>query len=213
MATNYNLVLESEKKLKKMILNYVKYCGETHKRMWNKVWNVVDNHTNIDSVYRKIKTSESMERDLIDECIWIISKDSPKTNHLRIIVSIIYQAKDIEIAITYALSMIKIIDRKQINIEDLTILEPLVKRYLEVIDELWDLYKDNKLKEKNETAKEISHNFLELSFSVNKTLKEKYSQKDIEDKYFPLSMIIKNIESTIERLKTIFSIISYNDEY
>lgn len=208
MAINYNSMIKSEKELSKSIINYVSFCEEVHTKLWNKIKEGIDYNQIIDSIERKIKKSDYMESDLIDECIWIISKDTPRANHLRKIVSFIYQTKDIERAISYSLTIIKTISRNNLEINKLKNIEKIVIDYLKLISSFIKLYKDKKENDKFEKAEELTLVFQKSSHEVSKKIKKEINI----EKYLAINIIIKNIESTVERLKSIFAIVNYNEE-
>ncbi|MGL5522184.1 MAG: hypothetical protein ACRDAW_02860 [Metamycoplasmataceae bacterium] len=208
MSTNYKLVLASEKKLKKLVFDFISFCYETHKCMWEKIWERKEFFDVFDWVNKRVLLAQEMERDLVDECIWIISKDSPRANHLRIIISFIYQTKDIERAINYASSIMKTISRTSISLKELEMIKDLIEKYLKTMKELISLYDSKVNSSKFETSEIIVSNFSDFAWSINKPLKSKIKD-DLhdDDKYFLLYTIMKNIENSIGRLKNIFHVI------
>lgn len=209
MSTNYNLVIKSEKHLQKMILEFVTYCYDVHKKMWDKIWEKEDFLDIAEWVNKKMKISFEKERDIIDECIWIISKDSPRANHLRVIISFIYQSKDVERAINYCSPIIKTILRTSVERTDLKELKEVTKAYLSVIDNFRKIYIDKKIKNKIEEVELIIKKFNEISWGKKKQLK---SVKENDDRVFLINSIVKNLENTIERLKNVFVVVTTNEE-
>lgn len=209
MSTNYNILLKSEKKLKELILSYILLMHEIHKKLWvdtNKYIN--DNlHIIFDNVERRLKRSKDMEDELLDECIWTISKDDPRANHLRFIISIIYSTKDISRSCEYAQSIAKIIIRNNINQEVIKNFIPLSNLYLEYIENLLKLNKSN------------SNNKLDLFDELNINFESKYEkfQKEINKSFgkdeviqYQLNQISRLVFSVIEKLQSIFSTIFFS---
>ena len=109
MSTNYNILLKSEKKLKELTVSYLALIHEIHQKLWNDV----DKHVSsedisliFDNTERRQKRSLVMEDELLDECIWTISKDDPRANHLRFIISVICSTKDLTRASEYSQSIL-----------------------------------------------------------------------------------------------------------
>lgn len=209
MSTNYNILLKSEKKLKDLILSYILLMHEIHKKLWldtNKYIN--DNlHIIFDNVERRLKRSKDMEDELLDECIWTISKDDPRANHLRFIISIIYSAKDISRSCEYAQSIAKIIVRNNINQNVIKNFMPFSKLYLEYIE--------NVIKLNNSS----SNNKIDLFDELNINFENKYEkfQKEINKNFdkdeviqYQLNQISRLIFSVIEKLQSIFSTIFFS---
>lgn len=209
MSTNYNILLKSEKKLKELILSYILLMHEIHKKLWidtNKYIN--DNlHIIFDNVERRLKRSKDMEDELLDECIWTISKDDPRANHLRFIISIIYSTKDISRSCEYAQSIAKIIVRNNINQDVIKNFMPLSKLYLEYIE--------NVMKLNNST----SNNKIDLFDELNINFENKYEkfQKEINKSFgkdeviqYQLNQISRLVFSVIEKLQSIFSTIFFS---
>ena len=209
MSTNYNILLKSEKKLKDLILSYILLMHEIHKKLWadaNKYIN--DNlHIIFDNVERRLKRSKDMEDELLDECIWTISKDDPRANHLRFIISIIYSTKDISRSCEYAQSIAKIIVRNNINQDVIKNFMPLSKLYLEYIE--------NVMKLNNGT----SNNKLDLFDELNINFENKYEkfQKEINKSFgkdeviqYQLNQISRLVFSVVEKLQSIFLTIFFS---
>ena len=209
MSTNYNILLKSEKKLKDLILSYILLMHKIHTKVWadtNKYIN--DNlHIIFDNVERRLKRSKDMEDELLDECIWTISKDDPRANHLRFIISIIYSTKDISRSCEYAQSIAKIIVRNNINQDVIKNFMPLSKLYLEYIE--------NVMKLNNGT----SNNKLDLFDELNINFENKYEkfQKEINKSFgkdeviqYQLNQISRLVFSVVEKLQSIFLTIFFS---
>ncbi len=205
MATNYNSLITSEKNLKKMVMEFLEYSFATHEKLWKYIFNQEDGHKIIDSIESRVKEAEQKERDLVDECIWTISKDDPRANHLRFVISIIYSAKDIAIATNYSLTIAKTFVRKQINQNHIIMIEDLSKNYLDLLQKYMKIYKDKKIRDIFDQTEKMYSDFIELSHEVMKAIKLQLANEDNELDYFPISQIVKSMEITIERIKSIFA--------
>ena len=192
MATNYNSLITSEKNLKKMVFEFLEFSLSTHTKLWKYILREEDGHKIIDSIAVRVKEAEQKERDLVDECIWTISKDDPRANHLRFVISIIYSAKDIAIATSYSLAIAKMV-------------QDLSKNYLELLQKYIKIYKDKKIKDIFEQTEKMYSEFIELSHEAIKNIRTELTKEDNELDYFPISQIVKSMEGTVERIKSIFA--------
>ena len=144
MSTNYNILLESEKKLKELIIEYIHLVHEIHFKLWRDIEKDKDELRSVlDNVERRLQKSKVLEEELLDECIWTISKDDPRANHLRFIISIIYATKDLSRACEYAKAIAKLIVRKSFKVEWIKYLKPVSKLYLDQIESLLKIYQSN----------------------------------------------------------------------
>lgn len=203
MSTNYNILLKSEKKLKGLIINYLSLVYEIHNKLWNDVDKYIDDdHKGIifDNAERRLKRSLTMEEELLDECIWTISKDDPRANHLRFIISIIYSAKDLSRSCEYAQSIAKIFVRNALDKNVLKELKPITKLYLEYIQQITKIYESNS-QNKLDKFDEMNNDF-EIKFEKLQKECRKYFSND-EIIQHRVSQINRLIFSTIERLQSV----------
>lgn len=205
MATNYNTLIESEKNLKKMVVQFLEYSYSTHEKLWKNIFDFQDGDKIIDSMEVRVREAEQRERDLLDECIWIISKDSPRANHLRFIISIIYTTKDITRTASHPLFITKTFVRKKIDIVQMTKIKEMIELYLKLFEKYIKIYQNDKIKDKFDEVEKMYLEFIEFSHEITKKIRAELIEKDLEIDYFPISQIIKLIESTIEHVKNIFA--------
>ncbi|MDK2819361.1 MAG: hypothetical protein KFW07_00845 [Mycoplasmataceae bacterium] len=205
MATNYNTLIESEKNLKKMVVQFLEYSYSTHEKLWKNIFTFEDGNKIIDSMEVRLKEAEQRERDLLDECIWIISKDNPRANHLRFIISIIYTTKDITKTASYPLYIAKTFVRKKIDIIQISKIKEMTESYLKLFEKYIKIYQNDKIKDKFDEVEKMYLEFIEFSHEINKKIRAELTEEDLEIDYFPISQIIKLIEGTIEHVKNIFT--------
>ncbi len=211
MSTNYKALIRSEKNLKKMVLEFLEYSYTTHEKLWNQIFSDVESDKILDYIVARNKESEQRERDLLDECIWTISKDDPRANHLRFIISIIYSGKDIANTTNYSHSMINIFIRKKVLKKQIVMLEDLIRNYLETFGKYIKIYKNEKIKDMFDETEKIYLEFIEMSNVVTKKIRKELTEESHELDYFPISRIVKYIENTIESIKSIFANTLFND--
>ncbi len=204
MSTNYNILLLSEKKLKDLTLSYLMLVHEIHSKLWNDIEKTDANDLGIiyDNTERRLKRSKAMEEELLDECIWTISKDDPRANHLRFIISTIYSTKDLSRSCEYASSIAKIIVRNKIEKDTIKKLKPITKLYLNHIEQTIKLYKSDS-NDKYDKYNELSNEF-ENQFAILQKESKKIMSND-EMLYYQIIQIGRLILSVVERLQSIFS--------
>ena len=202
MSTNYNILLESEKKLKELIIEYIHLVHEIHFKLWRDIEKDKDELRSVlDNVERRLQKSKVLEEELLDECIWTISKDDPRANHLRFIISIIYATKDLSRACEYAKAIAKLIVRKSFKVEWIKYLKPVSKLYLDQIESLLKIYQSN-IDDKFEKIEELNVSY---ETSLEKIYVSNKKQLSDEIAFFRINQVSRLMASTIERIQSIFS--------
>lgn len=209
MSTNYNILLKSEKKLKNLILSFTLLAHEIHKKLWIDAEKYVDSNLHIifDNAERRLKRSKDLEDELLDECIWTISKDDPRANHLRFIISIIYSTKDISRACEYAQSIAKIIVRSHLSQNIINTLNPLKELYLKYIEDVIKL-SESKLENKIDFFDEMNIEFESEYEKFLKVIRKNYENDDVVQ--YQVIQISRLIFSVIEKIQSVFLIIFFS---
>lgn len=209
MSTNYNILLKSEKKLKNLILSFTLLAHEIHKKLWIDAEKYVDSNLHIifDNAERRLKRSKDLEDELLDECIWTISKDDPRANHLRFIISIIYSTKDISRACEYAQSIAKIIVRSHLSQNIINTLNPLKELYLKYIEDVIKL-SESKLENKIDSFDEMNIEFESEYEKFLKVIRKNYENDDVVQ--YQVIQISRLIFSVIEKIQSVFLIIFFS---
>lgn len=205
MSTNYNILLRSEKKLRKLVAEYVQLMLDIHSKLWNDIETLEGEeiHTILDNVERRLKKAIIAEDELLDECIWTISKDDPRANHLKFIISIIISSKDLTRASEYAHSIAKIVVRKNFEKSQIKLIKPVQKLYLQYIYDILKTYESNK-EDKLEKVDDLYIEFEEQLGNQEKIIRDELKKQNNEIGYIQISQITRLMNSTIERLKGIF---------
>lgn len=209
MSTNYNILLKSEKKLKNLILSFTLFAHEIHKKLWIDAEKYVDSNLHIifDNAEKRLKRSKDLEDELLDECIWTISKDDPRANHLRFIISIIYSTKDISRACEYAQSIAKIIVRSHLSQNIIKTLKPLKELYLKYIEDVIKLSESN-LENKIDSFDELNIEFESEYEKFLKIIRKNYENDDVVQ--YQVIQISRLIFSVIEKIQSVFLIIFFS---
>jgi len=85
-------------------------------------------------------------------------------------------------------------------------LKDFVFNYLKTFAKYIKMYKSEKIKDKFDESEHMYLEFIKFSHDITKKIRKELNESD----YFPISQIIKNIESTIECIKSIFMSIAFN---
>ncbi|WP_022935171.1 PhoU domain-containing protein [Mesomycoplasma moatsii] len=204
MSTNYNILLKSEKRLKELIVSYLSLVHEIHNKLWQDIDKYTDGEKNIifDNTERRLKRSMTKEDELLDECIWTISKDDPRANHLRFIISVIYSTKDLSRSCEYAQSIAKVVVRNNLDKTTMKFMRPTAKLYLDYIEQIIKLYKGT-INDKFEKFDEFNLEFESKFEKLQKENRKHFSSDEIVQ--FQIIQICRLISSTTERLQSIFS--------
>lgn len=201
MPSNYNTLLSSEKELSDLFFDNLEHLLKMHKFLWI---NISDKKN-----HKKLKekmtfyTEESIKKskDILDDCVWIISKDQPRANHLRFIISMIHSVKDLEALSKYPN---KIIDIYSDEIKMTKLLEKLVKNYLDIFQEVIKMLKQKQVETNYKKSMELKENFLKIY--------DEFIQKDLNQKtnkinnknYLDTYKIVKSLDKTIDHLFNLF---------
>ena len=128
MSANYGLVRESERELTRNLLKFYRHV----KNNWKDLISSLSKNTTISNEeYQKFQKDENksnrMEADILNECIWSISRNQPVANHLRFAVSIIYSISDLERMADYIINSVNIIRQNNFNKEAISIIKESFK--------------------------------------------------------------------------------------
>ncbi|MGL5591622.1 MAG: PhoU domain-containing protein [Mycoplasmoidaceae bacterium] len=201
MPSNYNTLLSSEKELSDLFFDNLEHLLKMHKFLWASI----TEKKNYEKVKEKIAfyTEESIKKskDILDDCVWIISKDQPRANHLRFIISMIHSVKDLEALSKYPNKILAIYSDE---IKITKSLEKLVKNYLEIFQEVIKMLKQKQAEANYKKSLELKDNFLKIYDDfIQKDLNlkaDKINSKNYLDTY----KIVKSLDKTIDHLFNLF---------
>ncbi|MGL5640151.1 MAG: hypothetical protein ACRDCD_00630 [Mycoplasmoidaceae bacterium] len=201
MPSNYNTLLSSEKELSDLFFDNLEHLLKMHKFLWVSI----SEKKNYKKVKEKIAfyTEESIKKskDILDDCVWIISKDQPRANHLRFIISMIHSVKDLEALSKYPNKILAIYSDE---IKITKSLEKLVKSYLEIFQEVIKMLKQKQAETNYKKSLELKENFLKIYDDfIQKDLNLK-SNKINNKNYLDTYKIVKSLDKTIDHLFNLF---------
>ncbi|MGL4617164.1 MAG: hypothetical protein ACRCUM_02900 [Mycoplasmoidaceae bacterium] len=201
MPSNYNTLLSSEKELSDLFFENLEHLLKIHKFLWVSIKE--------DKKKEKIKekiafyTEESIKKckDILDDCVWIISKDQPRANHLRFIISMIHSVKDMEALSKYPNKILAIYS-DQIKITKS--LDKLVKSYLEIFQEVIKMLKQKQVEVNYKKSMELKENFLKIYNDFIQNELNLKSNKLNSKNFLDIYNIVKALDKTIDHLFNLF---------
>lgn len=105
MAINYQSLKISEHELKNYFTAYAKHVLTMQQNLLSLLKQEkvipVQNFKKMEAMENK---ANEYEAEIMNECIWVISKDMPRANHLRFIIAIINSIKDLERMADYVIA-------------------------------------------------------------------------------------------------------------
>jgi Ribonuclease G/E len=103
------------------------------------------------------------------------------------------------------LTISKTFVRKEINKAHIDMIKDLSKSYLDLLQRYIKIYKDKKIKDIFDETEKMYAEFIELSHEAMKGIRKELTNEDSELLYFPISQIVKSMEGTVERVKSVFA--------
>lgn len=97
MPINYDTLKTSEDNLRRLFLKFYSHVLASQEYLYRhfKQDKAISQDT-LDYIVEKEKIANQYEAKILDETIWIISKDQPRAAHLRYLISIIRSIRDLE---------------------------------------------------------------------------------------------------------------------
>lgn len=208
MSANYGLVRESERELTRNLLKFYRHV----KNNWKDLISSLSKNTTISNEeYQKFQKDENksnrMEADILNECIWSISRNQPVANHLRFAVSIIYSISDLERMADYIINSVNIIRQNNFNKEAISIIRESFKlSYKCMSDLLKPLETKDKIKLDTVSSYKLANNVLnyyrveykKINKGLSKIMFDKNSAEQIEKFLSSISIIIKYSERNVD---------------
>lgn len=207
MAINIHSLIKSEKELSNNFVSLFKFCFKMHTRLLEYINKDSINESSLEKFQNYRNKVTELKNNIRDDCIWIISKDQPRSTHLRYIIAILYSIKDLEriseyayniffysckikLSDSYKKEMIKILAKSNATFSELmnmfekNVVTDLEDKYIEEINKFKDFYKTF-----------IKNNFSKLMLSADKN----------SDDFYHFSIMIKYTERTIDHIEAIFN--------
>ncbi len=213
MAVNYEFIKYSELELYNEFKSIFKYVVETHQTLFSTL-NEKNNDADfedsaIENIRHRHKNLELMNSDLLGNCIWNIQKNEPRASHLRFIVTIIKNLKDVEIINNYCLKILRFFNKRKLPSD-------LNKHFIEAYKTTNDVSKkilnefetNNKIDPNNEKIITIFNDYHKYLKNIIRTSILIYSEKNIKIDNKTLIDLITNfgiLERIVEHEESIIN--------
>ena len=213
MAVNYEFIKYSELELYNEFKSIFKYVVETHQTLFSTL-NEKNNDADfedsaIENIRHRHKNLELMNSDLLGNCIWNIQKNEPRASHLRFIVTIIKNLKDVEIINNYCLKILRFFNKRKLPFD-------LNKHFIEAYKTTNDVSKkilnefetNNKIDPNNEKIITIFNDYHKYLKNIIRTSILIYSEKNIKIDNKTLIDLITNfgiLERIVEHEESIIN--------
>ena len=213
MAVNYEFIKYSELELYNEFKSIFKYVVETHQILFSTL-NEKNNDADfedsaIENIRHRHKNLELMNSDLLGNCIWNIQKNEPRASHLRFIVTIIKNLKDVEIINNYCLKILRFFNKRKLPSD-------LNKHFIEAYKTTNDVSKkilnefetNNKIDPNNEKIITIFNDYHKYLKNIIRTSILIYSEKNIKIDNKTLIDLITNfgiLERIVEHEESIIN--------
>lgn len=212
MAINFYSLEKSEFELKQSFLEFVDMCYRYHVKACELLKESTISDEMISKMLAKKMKAKEKKRDIKDDCIWIISKDQPRANHLRFIVAILYSSRDLERIAEQAYNIVWYSKKiwplknnvsnplKNIVIKCLENSNVFFEKMIEIFkshsdfSKYLDDVKETIAKFRTEYKSILSEALKDLSLSINNQV----------DFIFSFSIVMKYIDRTIDHLWSIY---------
>lgn len=149
----------------------------------------------------KIKAKEK-KRDVRDDCIWIISKDQPRANHLRFIIAILYSIRDLERIAEQAYNIIWYYKNSTPTEKFKKLIIESIQESLSIFKSLKKIYEEKDVTKHVETVKKYAESFKDFYKSTLANVMNN-SKQNFEDIY-TFTIVMKYIDRTMDHLWSIF---------
>ncbi|WP_033159957.1 PhoU domain-containing protein [Mycoplasmoides alvi] len=216
MAINYGTLKQSEKELISKFYDYLEHTYQMHLKVLEALdsyEDLINKNKLLQEIYEMEKMSNIIHSDLLDESVWIISKEQPQASHLRFVIAIINSINDLERICDYANNLSKFLDRNlTIYTPALKVLKNLENKAIINYQKVFDFFKQNDASEAHKYVLELQKKFWnEYSMSL-KTLKNIYvnenevfnnNNNNTTEYFIELILAIKNIERIMDHVMNV----------
>lgn len=217
MAINFMSLAKSEIELKQSFNEYLTLCYNLYSRVGEilKKGKVEESHIMEINEYKIL--AKEKKRDLRDDCIWIISKDQPRANHLRFIIAVLYSIRDIERIAEQSYNILWYWKNSNLKQSLSEIINGIMLSSKKIFKNMKKILEEKDVTKHYETMKNLSNDFKEkYRISLSEAIEKCPSNKKEDFDYmYTFSIIMKYIDRTFDHLFSIhqnFAMIKNNNE-
>ncbi|WP_031489087.1 PhoU domain-containing protein [Ureaplasma canigenitalium] len=201
MATNYSIMKESQKELLNDFKKFYLKVIDNQNLLLNQIRNT---DMTYESILQQTVFLENqinlIYTDILDECMWIIQKDSPRAGHLRFIIATINSIKDLERISDHAEMIAQYLLENNYNKEELRNFLDGFSDTNQLLTTLFNFFNENKYSQ--EVVDEIltmrNKVLTKLNYLLIDQLKTINHQNLNDKKYSDLVLMFRHIERNVE---------------
>lgn len=213
MAINFYSLEKSEYELKQSFLEFVDMCYRYHVKASEILKQETISDESVSVMLSKKTKAKEKKRDIKDDCIWIISKDQPRANHLRFIVAILYSSRDLERIAEQAYNIVWY-SKKIWSLANKNLSKPIKNIVIKCLEnsnvffeKMADIFKSHSdyAKYLDDVKSTIAKFRAEYKLILSEALKDLSLSIDHQvDFIFSFSIVMKYIDRTIDHLWSIY---------
>ncbi|OYD26679.1 phosphate transport system protein [Mycoplasma testudineum] len=204
MSRNYENLRNSEENLSKIFEKFFRHSIKIHRTTLKAIDALIEkNNEKAEEYFVQIDKEEfesnQFEANIIDEAVWIISKDQPLANHLRFLIAIISSSSDLERICDYAKNISKFLKFNYHS--DQYYLENLKSLHTNVFKKYFEIFEKFKATDPNHV--------LEFALSKKESFERKYIQnikivtqrltlENQQDYLYNFIIALKNVERILD---------------
>lgn len=216
MAINFLSLEKSEIELKQNFVEFLNLCYKMHSKI-DEVLKDDEQKKDIIEIMSDFKSkAKEKKRDVRDDCIWILSKDQPRANHLRFIIAILYSIRDLERIAEQCYNIVWYFTNSNMNKSLKKIVTKTISVSKTIFKNMKKIFEEKDVTKHTESVKKYANEFKE---TYRKTLadamKNSPDSNEEETEYiYTFSIVMKYIDRTIDHLWSIyenFSMIKNNN--
>lgn len=206
MTTNYTILEKSEIELKQSFNEFLELSYKIYSKVKNFLKEDKITETTIHKMQEYKLTAKEKKRDIRDDCIWIISKDQPQSNHLRFIIAVLYSIVDLERIIEQSYNIIWYFKSISLNLPLKQIINDSMEFSGNIFFEIKKFFIQKDVTKHGEKIIQYLEKFKEhYKSSLLDAFKHSFEiEKNELEHIYLFSIIMKYIERTMDHLNSIF---------
>ena len=214
MSVNYSMTKESEKTLRKSFFNFYDHVHMSWKKLADtyKRHGTISDH-DLEKFFEYEEQSNAFESQMLEECIWHISRYSPFASHLRFIISIIYSISDLERMADYVISNARYLNQHRIKEKSINaVLVNTMSKSVITMDKIVDILRKRENIDEHwittyrlttKYAEEFKKYFDDQVRILVKAAYNKDTPEEARNLIAGTSMLLKNVERNVDHATNI----------
>lgn len=207
MAINYLSLEKSELELKESFLDMLKSSYKLHLYLYETITSKDKiSEEKLEKFLEYNTRISDKKRDIRDDAMWIISKDQPRSSHLRFVIAILYSIKDGERISQYAYNVAKGVSKYPLSISMTEWIPKLLKFSNLFFQKIINVVSKEEIDKYEEDIRNDAKAFRDYYKKFIKTIirKNMLNSDESIEMYFNFSIIVKYLERTVDHLLEIY---------